>query len=175
MPKAGRLRPGPISGRPYMPGYGMMFDKKRKSLPWTWAVDRLTDSHTYWLISTRLDGRPHAMPIWGVWVRNCFFFSTGVKSRKSKNLQKNPKCIVCPEGAADAVVLEGTAEVCSDKALLRECTQSYKKKYQWDLKGTEDPIYRVVPRVVFGISENLSRVKGNPTRWTLPESSRYSS
>ena len=150
-----------------MPGYGMMFDKKRKSLPWAWAVDKLTESHNYWLISTRVDGSPHAMPIWGIWVRNSFFFSTGVKSRKSKNLRANPKCIVCPEGAADAVVLEGTAEVCSDKALLRECTHAYKRKYDWDLAGTKDPIYRVVPRLVFGITENLSSIKGNPTRWTL--------
>ena len=167
MRRPGRSKPGPIFGRPYMPGYDMMFDKNRKSLPWAWAVDRLTNSHNYWLISTWLDGRPHAMPVWGVWVRNSFFFSTGVKSRKYRNLQANPKCIVCPEGAADAVVLEGTSGICSDRALLRECTQAYKKKYRWDLKGTKDPIYRVAPRVVFGITENLSSIKGNPTRWTF--------
>jgi len=153
-----------------MPGYGMMFEKNRKSLPWAWAVDRLTDSHNYWLMSTWLDGRPHAMPVWGVWVRNSFFFSTGVKSRKSKNLQANPMCIVCPEGAADAVVLEGMAGICLDKALLRESMQAYKRKYHWDLKGTKDPIYRVAPRVAFGITENLSGIKGNPTRWTFLKS-----
>src|SRR5213594_2605111 len=170
MPKPGRSKPGPISGRPYMPGYGMMFDKKRKSLPWAWAVDKLTESHNYWLISTRLDGSPHAMPIWGIWVRNSFFFSTGVKSSKSKNLRANPKCIVCPEGAADGVILEGVAGICSDRDLLRQCTVAYKKKYRWDLKGTKDPIYRVVPRVAFGISENPSRVKGNRMRWSFLKS-----
>jgi len=48
-------------------------------------------------------------------VRNSFFFSTGAKSRKSKNLQANPKCIVCPEGAAEGVILEGVAGICSDR------------------------------------------------------------
>ncbi len=170
MPKPGRPKPGPISGRPYMPGYDTMFDKNRKSLPWGWAVGKLKKSRNYWLMSTRLDGRPHAMPVWGVWVRNSFFFSTGVKSRKHKNLQANPKCIVCPEGAADAVVLEGIARICSDKTLLRECMQTYEKKYHWDLKGTRDPIYRVAPRLAFGITENLSSIEGNPTRWTFLKS-----
>src|SRR6266849_382810 len=84
MTRPGRSKPGPISGRPFMPGYDMMFDKKRKSLPWNWAVDRLTDSHNYWLMSTWLDGRSHAMPVWGVWVRNSFFFSTRSEEHTSE-------------------------------------------------------------------------------------------
>ncbi len=161
---------GPVAGRPYMPGYDMMFSKNRKSLPWPWAVRRLTDSHNYWLITTWPDGKPHATPVWGVWARNSFFFSAGKESRKSKNLQHSPHCIVCPENAAEAVMLEGAAKTCTDNALLRDCMRAYKKKYKYDLKGTKDPIYRVVPRVALGISENLTGTKSNPTRWTFPKS-----
>jgi nitroimidazol reductase NimA-like FMN-containing flavoprotein (pyridoxamine 5'-phosphate oxidase superfamily) len=49
------------------------------------------------------------MPVWGVWVVNAFYFSTGAESRKAKNLASNPECVVCPENAEEAVIMEGTA------------------------------------------------------------------
>src|SRR5262245_12679712 len=121
MPKLASSKRGPITSRPYMPGYDMMFDKHRKSLPWSWASDKLRRSHNHWLVSIRPNGGPHTMPVWGVWLRDSFFFSTGIRSRKSKNLQTSPRCIVLPEGATEAVILEGSAEKCSDRKLLRDC------------------------------------------------------
>jgi len=50
-------------------------------------------------------------------------------------------------------------------SLLRPFIVAYKKKYEWDLGGTEDPIYRVKPITVFGFAETPSKAKGNPTRW----------
>src|SRR5262249_36691689 len=114
MPRTIRSNHAPTSDRPFMPGYDMMFEKNRKSIPWGWAVNKLSDSHNYLLMSI-WSGKPHAMPVWGVWVRDSFFFSTGASSRKSKNLQANPHCLVCPDGATDALILHGVAEICSDK------------------------------------------------------------
>ena len=108
------------------------------------------------------------MPVWGVWVDESFLFSTGRMSRKSKNLEASPSCIVCPEGAAEAVILEGTAEACSEPSVLRMFVRVYKKKYDWDLTGTKDPVYRVRPRVAFGFVEKPNKARGNPTRWTFP-------
>ncbi len=116
----------PRSCRPYMPGYEMMFVKNRGSLPWTWAAKRLSASHNYWLATTRPDGRPHVMLVWGVWIDDAFYFSTDQRSRKSRNLAANPNCVVCPEGAGEAVILEGIAEEVTtgifDKA-IRRCVQ----------------------------------------------------
>ena len=150
----------------------MMFNKERKNLPWSWAEKRLTDSRNYWLITGWPDGRPHTMPVWGVWVQNSFFFSTGASSRKAKNLRVSPNCLVVPDGAAEAVVLEGLAKPCSDSNLLRECMRTYKRKYHWDLKGAKDPIYKVMPLSAFGVSENLTGTKGNPTRWKFGKKAR---
>jgi len=49
-----------------MPGYEMMFEKGRGRLPWAWGEKRLIESHNYWLVTARPDGRPDVMPILGV-------------------------------------------------------------------------------------------------------------
>ena len=98
----------PKSSRPHMPGYGLPEDNKGL-LPWKWAEQRLTKSHNYWISTVRPDGRPHTMVVWGLWLANAFYFSTGRDSRKSHNLKANPNCVVCNELAHEAVIVEGVA------------------------------------------------------------------
>jgi nitroimidazol reductase NimA-like FMN-containing flavoprotein (pyridoxamine 5'-phosphate oxidase superfamily) len=118
----------PRRDRPYMPGYGMMFQKDRGSLPWSWAVKRLSTAHNYWFATSRPDGKPHVMPVWGVWLDGMFFFSTGRRSSKSRNLTANPKCTVSPDGAGEAVILEGVAREVRETTRLRRFESAYKKK-----------------------------------------------
>jgi len=160
--KPNRSRGPPSAGRPYMPGYDTMFRKDRKLLSWTWAHDRFSEAHNYYLSTTRVDGRPHVMPVWGVWIDRAFYFSTGRQSRKSKNLSLNPSCVVCPESASKAVILEGTAKEIGEGSVRSQFVVAYKKKYDWDMSDTKEPIYEVRPVVIFGITENAN---SNPTRW----------
>ena len=78
----------PVSSRPVALGYGFP-SAAEGLLPWKWAEKRLVESHNYWFVSVRPDDAPHAMPIWGIWVDQRFYFSTGGKSRKAKNLARN--------------------------------------------------------------------------------------
>ncbi|HZY93417.1 MAG TPA: pyridoxamine 5'-phosphate oxidase family protein [Candidatus Bathyarchaeia archaeon] len=125
----------------------------------------MTSSHNYYLAITRPDGRPHVMPVWGVWLANMFYFSTGVNSRKSRNLSVNPNCAVIPEKAAEAVILEGNARRVKNRSELRRVAVDYKKKYDWDMSDSKDPVYRVTPALAFGIAENPGPLRANPTRW----------
>ena len=153
----------PTAGRPYMPGYDMMFRKDRSSLSWTWAVKHFSKARNYFLSTTRSDGRPHVMPVWGVLLDRSFYFSTGRRSRKSKNLTVNPRCVVCPENGSAAVVFEGVAREIGEGSLRSRYLIAYKKKYAHDMSDSKDPIYEVQPRVVFGIAEEVGGA--NPTRW----------
>ena len=152
----------PAPSRPYMPGYGMMFQKNKKFLSLTWAIDHFSKARNYFLSTTRSDGRSHVMPVWGVWLDRAFYFSTGRLPRKSRNLSLNPHCVVCPENASSAVILEGTAKEVGERSLRGRFVAAYKKKYDWDMSDTTEPIYEVQPRVIFGIAENA---EANPTRW----------
>ena len=162
----------PRSSRPHMPGYGILDAASGQGLlPWSWAAERLSKGHTYWIATTRPDGAPHAMAVWGVWLEDRFCFSTGRRSRKARNLVANPKCVVCTEQALEAVIVEGVAELLTDPSLLRRFVEAYKAKYQWDVdtNGTESPIYAVRPRVVFGFIEHSNQFTGTATRWVFED------
>src|ERR1035438_3452658 len=92
----------PKSSRPLMPKvYGIPTTMKG-SLPWDWACDRLANSHNYLITTARPDSRPHTMVVWGIWLENAYYFSTGSTTRKSNNLAANANCIVCNENGDDA-------------------------------------------------------------------------
>jgi hypothetical protein len=155
---------GPRASRPNSPGYGIVGENEGDGLlPWTWAVDRLTAARNYFLSTTRPDGRPHAMVIWGLWEENCFTFSTGKTSRKARNLAANPACVVCPEGGEEAVIVEGTAHVLTDAPALERFVRAYKVKYGWDVSEMGEPVFVVRPRVVFGLIEKT--FTKSATRW----------
>src|SRR4030088_2675642 len=50
--------------------------------PWSWALERLQNSHNYWIATSRVEGRPHLMLVWGVWWQDAFWFSTGSRTRE---------------------------------------------------------------------------------------------
>ncbi|HEV2086875.1 MAG TPA: pyridoxamine 5'-phosphate oxidase family protein, partial [Cryptosporangiaceae bacterium] len=99
----------PLAERPYMPGYGIA-EEPAGMLPWSWAEERLTSSTNYWLATVRPDGRPHVMPVWGVWADHAFLFSSSPGSRKVRNLRAEPRCVVTTQDPVRPVVLEGVAE-----------------------------------------------------------------
>ena len=169
--------PKPKASRPYMPGYGIADAKSGKGLlPWSWAEERLENGRTYFLATVDTTGKPHAMPVWGVWFGDSFFFSTGKQSRKSRNLAENARCSVAMEVASgprpkkgqvkDAVVFEGVAELVTKPRTRKKFSAIYEDKYAWDMEGFEEPVYRVRPQVVFGLTSNMTETA---TRWRFEE------
>ena len=137
------------------------------SLPWAWAAERLTNSHNYLLTTVRPDGRPHAMVVWGIWLGNAYYFSTGADTRKAKNLAHNPNCVLCNENAEEAVIVEGQACQSQLAEVPAAAFGLYEKKYGWKLDPEMGPIYRVTPRVVFAMPEKS--FPAGATRWLFGE------
>src|ERR1700730_15315298 len=157
MKKAAPL-PKPKTSRPLAPGYGFP-EGSNGLLPWTWAEQRLKKSHNYWITTVKPDGSPHTMVVWGLWIDGRFLFSTGSKSRKARNLAKNPNCVLSTEHAHEAVIVEGTARV-ADVPTRRQLLAKYPGKYDWDMSSRaqdilsmKEPVFAVRPRVVFGLWE----------------------
>jgi len=103
------------------------------------------------------------MPVWGLWRGGAFWFSTGEKTVKARNLAANPRCVVCTERADDAVVLEGVVEWVEACAELGPLWQAYQQKYKWNMKGTG--FFRVRPAVAFGLIEKGELFTQTATRW----------
>jgi uncharacterized pyridoxamine 5'-phosphate oxidase family protein len=151
----------PKAGRPNIPGYGLS-NSKKGLLPWKWALDRLRKSRQYWIATTRPDGAPHVMVIWGLWLEDGFYFSTGKTSRKAKNLALNPRCVICSDNSAEAVIVEGMVETVGPET-LKPVFAAYQKKYKMDVSDMGEPFYRVRPSVAFGLLEK--KFASTATRW----------
>jgi hypothetical protein len=158
----------PRATRPYMPGYGLLdASSGRGLLPWTWGVERLSVAKNYFVSTTRPDGLPHCMPVWGVWLDGAFYFSSGRRSRKSRNLANNPRCVVCPEGADQAVIMEGIVTIIEEGPVFRQFVEAYKVKYSFDMDTmdmSESAVFCVRPTVAFGLTEDLASIA---TRWSF--------
>ena len=161
----------PIASRPYMPGYGTLGPNEgRGLLPWSWAEERLSKSHDYWVATRHPDGRPHVMPVWGVWHDSRLWFSCSRGSRKTRNLASDPRCAISTDDAQEPVVLEGRAELVTDRERLAAILDRINSKYETNLgRETLDPsvnaCFRVRPSLVFGLTED--DFTGSPTRWTF--------
>lgn len=154
----------PIASRPVMPAdYGVSKSSKGL-LDWSWARERLTQSHNYVIVTVRADGRPHAMGMHGLWFEDAFYFGTGETTRKAGNLAANPHCILMNEQLDELVIVEGTAEQVGYDAIPRELSAASKKKYGWPYDARMGGvIFKVTPRVVFALPEKQFATA--PTRW----------
>jgi hypothetical protein len=158
----------PIAGRPRMPKDYRINSGRAGQLPWTWATERLVAARNYWVATTRPDGRPHVMPVWGVWTNEEVVFATDRRSRKARNLAENRHVIVHLESGDEAIILEGTARKVDDKATLQALHLAYQSKYGTGLVGIpgEPVVLAVKPRVGFGWREK--NFPKSATRWIFP-------
>src|ERR1700704_1250787 len=102
----------PVASRPRM--FGGVAEPML--LPWSWALDRLAHARSYWIATTRADGRPHSRPVWGVVVGEAVYFSTG--SLAVANLAHRPEISLHTESATELVILEGVATIEIDRSVI---------------------------------------------------------
>lgn len=145
-------------GRPRMPrSYGVP-EGEEGMLSWDHVVDRMAQSRNYWLSTVRPDGRPHAVPVWGVWMDDTLHFGGGGTTRKAKNLGSNTNVAVHTESGEEVAILEGVAEEVADPPLLERIDDAYEEKYGIR-HGT--PVWAVRPAVVLA----WSGFPTDATRW----------
>jgi general stress protein 26 len=97
-------------------------------IPWSRALDQLEDvsaTKTYWLATVCPDGQPHVAGVGALWIDGKFYFTSGAKTRKSRNLTENPKCAVSVALSTLDLVVEGTASQVTDQATLQRIAERY--------------------------------------------------
>jgi hypothetical protein len=159
----------PIASRPHWPdALTDPPDATTGLKPWSWALERLETSHNYW-IATSTPGRSHLMVIWGIWWENSFWFSTGPRTRKARNMIENPSCVIATEKADQAIIVEGLAEQIIDHALWGQFAVPYDKKYGGELlpllESSGGVVFRVTPHLAFGQDEHAENFVQSATRW----------
>jgi nitroimidazol reductase NimA-like FMN-containing flavoprotein (pyridoxamine 5'-phosphate oxidase superfamily) len=161
----------PIASRPYMPGYGTLPATEGSGLlPWSWALERLTRSHDYWLATVTAAGVPHLMPVWGVWHQDALWFSSASGSRKARNIGVEPRCSLSTDNPIEPVVVHGRARRVTGAHELSDMLAAENAKYHTSY-GPEmvDPavnsVFVLRPEWAFALDS--SDFAGSPTRYTF--------
>ena len=164
----------PKPSHPYWPDAVEKVSDSSALKPWSWALERLEKSHNYWIATSRSDGQPHLMVVWGVWWQDSLWFSTGSRTRKARNLVENGRCVIGTEKTDEAVILEGTTEAVADRGAWKQLIEIYNRKYGGDLgpllESSGSMIFRVTPQTVFGQDEHAENFAEAVTRWTFANS-----
>lgn len=136
-------------------------------LPWSWAVEQLEVARNYWVVTTRKDGRPHAAPVWGLWLDDAVWFSTSPHSQKGLNIARDPRVVIHLESGDDTVIVEGEIEVPTDRAELERFVESYEKKYAYrpELSDENQGIFVLRPQVAQTWTER--EFPQTATRWVF--------
>lgn len=81
--------------------------------------------HTVWLTTLNADGSPHVTGIGALWAEAAFWFETGQRTRKAKNLARDPRCVLSVATEQFDLVVEGTAHQVSDPATVARMAQRW--------------------------------------------------
>jgi hypothetical protein len=77
------------------------------------------DHHTFWLSTRDEDGRPHMTAVGAFWVDGHYYFCGGPRSRKIRNIERDPRCGFGVALHGYDVALEGRARRVTDEAELQ--------------------------------------------------------
>jgi general stress protein 26 len=110
-------------------------------LPWSHVEERMRVASNYWLVTVGADARPHARPVDGVWVEGALCFGGSPQTRWVRNLTLNPAVSVNLSSEAEAIILEGTAELVAEAShpLAGPCMAAWKAKYPQYYAGGDMP------------------------------------
>ena len=155
-------------------------------IPWSRALEALESDErdtndTWFLATTRPDGRPHVAGVGAVWDNGKVYVVSGDGTRKSQNLAHNPNCAVGISKPGIDLVIEGTAERVTDDETLQRLAKRYADGgWAPPSRMVRSPtntahrvrvlppwyLYEITPTTVFGV---LGQEPGGATRWRFDD------
>lgn len=122
--------------------------------------------YTTWLTTVNPDGSPHVMPLGVISLDGSWYFTSGPGTRKSRNLEHDPRCVVSVATHPFDLVVEGTAGRVTEPAELQAVADAYAAD-GWPAQVAGDAltaeysapsagpppwyVYRVEPTTVFAL------------------------
>src|SRR3954469_3015020 len=76
------------------------------------------DRHTCWLTTLDADGAPHTTGVGAQWVDGTWWFETGRRTRKGRNLERDPRCTLALAVDEFDLVVTATASLVTEPAAV---------------------------------------------------------
>jgi len=83
------------------------------------------NSRSTWLSTVNADGSPHVTPVGAMWLDGTFWFQTGARTRKGRNVARDPRCSIAVSVRDADVVLEGDAARVSEPESLARVARAW--------------------------------------------------
>jgi Pyridoxamine 5'-phosphate oxidase len=81
--------------------------------------------HTPWLTTSNPDNSPHVMPLGVVSVDGTWYFTSGPGTRKSRNIARDPRCVITVATHPFDLVVEGRAERVVETSELEKAAEAF--------------------------------------------------
>ncbi|MCU1391924.1 MAG: hypothetical protein JWM34_352 [Ilumatobacteraceae bacterium] len=73
---------------------------------------------SFWLTTLNEDGTPHVTSVGAIWHDGSLWFQTGAKTRKAKNVARDPRCTISVATAGFDVTMSGEATRVTDPKVI---------------------------------------------------------
>jgi Pyridoxamine 5'-phosphate oxidase len=135
--------------------------------------------HTFWLSTIDADGRPHMTAVGAFWLNDRYYFCGGPRSRKIRNIEREPRCALGIAIHGYDVALEGQAARVTDHLLLQRLAEVFAQggwapsvagdgfTHEYSAPSAGPPpwyVYEFVPKDAFAVA---TKEPGGATRWTF--------
>ena len=83
------------------------------------------NARTTWLATINEDGSPHVTAVGALWLDGSFWFQTGERTRKSRNVARDPRCSISVSIRGADVVFEGEAARVRDPNVIARVAKAW--------------------------------------------------
>jgi len=155
------------SGEPVMEAVNLDDIYGTPMVQWTRVTERLDQGltqapgtggpqrHTCWLATINSDGRPHVTGVGALWVDGAFWFETGDRTRKARNIARDPRCTLSVATDEFDLVVDGDAHKVTDPATVAAMAA------RWAADGWPAQ----VDESGFALTANFSAPSAGPPPW----------
>jgi hypothetical protein len=82
---------------------------------------------TFWLTTLNADGSPHVTSVGALWHAGACWFQTGDRTRKAKNVARDPRCTVSVATKGFDAMIAGEAQRVTDRKIVAEIAALWAK------------------------------------------------
>jgi nitroimidazol reductase NimA-like FMN-containing flavoprotein (pyridoxamine 5'-phosphate oxidase superfamily) len=100
------------------------------TLDWAAIRSRLASARQYWVVTCRADGRPHVVPVDGLWLDDVWYYGGGDDAVHVRTARDRPQVAMHLPDPQRCVVVEGRVRPARpDPALARRLAAESRAKY----------------------------------------------